>query len=256
MTVSDAINRKIEVALIDSTWTSSGGANPVDNIIKTLGEFDHADIDDEIRNIVLEVIAASEEAETTASQTISGDVNSQEGKELEKEINKVNESLTNLTDSAFGDLADLTRNQVSNLSGFAKNPFQFMLTNFFKKFAKGAGIIALATIIFAAVQLIISELMKPGRFLDRRFKRIAADEIFLFNSREDVAELRQGFRTVTITTIPFLKGSQLRGQISGNLYNPSAIPMNRLDPRRTIDPIIETQSSSRNSKFFNRRNKR
>ncbi len=158
--------------------------------------------------------------------------------------------------SPFGDLANMTGRQYANLHQFSKNPFNFIFNNIFKKFAKGAGIIALATIIFAAVNLIISELLKPGRLLDRRFKRIAADEIFLFNSREDIAELRQGFRTVTITTIPFLKGSQLRGQISGNLYNPSAIPMNRLDPRRTVPPMVTTQSSSRASRFANRRSSR
>lgn len=225
------------------------------NTIFSLDEMEHPDFESEIYAIVHEKVNFLQ-TEIQNEKKLAGSKNGiTDSRELEKEINKVNEELENLTKSPLGDLTTLTREQTRNLAQFSKDPFQFIFTRIFKKFGKGAGIIALATIIFSAVQLIISELMKPGRLLDRRFKRIAQDEIFLFNSTEDVAELRQGFRTVTITTIPFLRGSQLRGQISGNLYNPTAIPMNRLDPRRTIPPIVSTQNSSRGSKFFNRRNR-
>jgi len=253
LTLGDTINRMIEVALTGAKITSASPGH-VNNVF-LLEEMDHSDLEGEIRSIIEEEIAFAEIEAIKAPDNLTGGDTADAAK-LQKEIEAVTEDFSNLKKSPFGDLADITGSQVANLQQFSKNPFQFMLANFLKKFAKGAGIIALATIIFAAVQLIISELLKPGRFLDRRFKRIAADEILLFNSREDVAELRQGFRTVTITTIPFLKGSQLRGQISGNLYNPSAIPMNRLDPRRTVPPIIATQSSSRASRFANRRNSR
>ena len=243
----------IEIALTGAKITSASPGHV--NTVFLLEEMDHSDLETEIRSIIEEEINFAEFEAIKAPDNLTGGDPADAAK-LQKQIDTVSEDFSNLKKSPFGDLASITGSQVSNLQSFSKNPFQFMLTNFFKKFAKGAGIIALATIIFAAVNLIINELLKPGRFLDRRFKRIAADEILLFNSREDVAELRQGFRTVTITTIPFLKGSQLRGQISGNLYNPTAIPMNRLDPRRTIAPIIETQSSSRGSKFANRRNSR
>jgi small-conductance mechanosensitive channel len=170
-----------------------------------------------------------------------------------EQLKGINEELKQFDNTSLSDLKNLTKEQTGNIQSFSRDPFKFMLTKFFKKFAKGAGVLALATVIFAAVHLIITELMKPGRFLDRRFKRMAQKEILLFNSREEVAELRQGFRTVTITTMPFLKGAELRGQISGNLYNPTAIPMNRLDSRRVIPPIVSTQNSSRANKFFNRR---
>ena len=34
MTLADEINRMIETILMSSTWTSSGGKNPVENFIK------------------------------------------------------------------------------------------------------------------------------------------------------------------------------------------------------------------------------
>ena len=253
MTLSDSINRMIEVALTGAKITSASPQHV--NTVFLLDEMDHSDLESEIQTIIADQINFAErEAATAVDALTTGDP--AEVAKLQREIDTVSESFDNLQKSPFGDLADMTGSQVANLQQFSKNPFNFIFNNIFKKFAKGAGIIALATIIFAAVNLIISELLKPGRLLDRRFKRIAADEIFLFNSREDIAELRQGFRTVTITTIPFLKGSQLRGQISGNLYNPSAIPMNRLDPRRTVPPMVTTQSSSRASRFANRRSSR
>jgi len=249
MTLSDTINRMIEVVLFGAKISSASPAKV--NTVTSLDEIEQADLESEIRTIIQEEIS-TQEIDAIKSSDISSK-NKAAASEVDRKVDKLTDTLDNLKESPFGTLESLTRSQVSNLQGFSRDPFKFLFANFFKKFAKGAGIIALATIIFAAVQLIISELLKPGRALDRRFKRVARDEFLLFNSREEQAELRQGFRTVTITTIPFLRGSELRGQISGNLYNPTAIPMNRLDPRRTIAPIVSAQNSSRASKFFNRR---
>lgn len=250
MTISDSINRMIEIALTGAKITSASPGHI--NTVFLLEEMDHTGLDDEIRAIVEEEISLSEIEAIKAPDELTG--GSSNNSELSREVDGLSESLSNLKKSPFGDLSDITREQASNLASFSRNPFQFMLNNFFKKFARGAGIVALATIIFAAVQLIISELLKPGRALDRRFRRVAKDEIFLFNSREEQAELRQGFRTVTVTTMPFLRGvDQTRGQVSGNLYNPTAIPMNRIDPRRATVPLIQAQNSSRASRFYNRR---
>ena len=250
MALGDIINRMIEVALTGAKITSASPGH-VNNVF-LLEEMDHPELENEIRTIIAEEIEFAEIEAIKAPDSLTGGESTDPA--LKKEINNLQETLNNLKESPFGGLATLTREQVSNLQSFSKDPFQFIFTKFFKKFAKGAGIVALASIIFAAVQLIISELMKPGRILDRRFRRVARDEILLFNSLEEQAQLRQGFRTVTVTTIPFLKGSQLQGQISGNLYNPTVIPMNRIDPRRLVAPIVSRQNASRGSKFFNRRN--
>ncbi len=250
MAISDVINRMIEIALTGAKITSASPGHV--NTVFLLEEMDHPELEDEIRSIIEEEINFAEvEAVKAPDSLTDNDVSPQ----LKKEVDSLTDNLKNLKESPFGSLASLTRSQTTVLQSFSKNPFQFMFTVFFKRFSKGVGVLLLATAIFTAVQFIIAELMKPGRFLDRRFKRLARDEILLFNSREDQAELRQGFRTITVTTMPFLKGAELRGQISGNLYNPTAIPMNRLDPRRVISPIISTQNSSRGSRFgrFGRR---
>lgn len=245
--LGDIVNRMIEVALTGAKITSASPGHV--NQVFLLEETDHSDLESAIRGIIEEEINISEIDAIKAPDTLTG---SDISPDLKKEVNTLQESLDNLQKSPFGELASITREQASNLQSFSKDPFQFMLNRFFKKFAKGAGVVLLATVIFAAVQLILTELFKAGRLLDRRFRRIARDEILLFNSREEVAELRQGFRTVTVTTMPFLKGSELRGQISGNLYNPTAIPMNRLDKRRVKPPLVSSQNSSRSGRFGRR----
>ena len=101
-----------------------------------------------------------------------------------------------------GELNQFTSTQFGNVKEFAKNPFTFITGTVFRKFAKGAGIIALAVIIFEAVKFIISELLKPGRLLDRRFKRNIKDELIAFRRREDQQKLKQGFSNIIITTTP------------------------------------------------------
>ena len=101
-----------------------------------------------------------------------------------------------------------TSSQFGNLKEFVSNPAQFMIQTVFRKFAKGAGIFALALIIFEAVKWIISELLKPGRFLDLRFKRDINQEIIAFRQREDQQRLKQGFSNIIITTTPRLRGGQ------------------------------------------------
>lgn len=248
MTISDKINRAFETILLGAKITSASPEHV--NTVFLLEEMDHSDFESDIREIVQEELELSGTQDTSKTDVITTG-GSGKGKSLasvETQVNNVEESLGNLDDS-LGGLADMTNTQITVLQGFSKNPFQFMLSNFFKKFAKGAGIVALATIIFAAVQLIISELLKPGRLLDRRFKRIAKDEILLFNSVQEQAELRQGFKTVIITTMSFLSGGEVAGQISGNLYNPTRVPMDRIDPRRAITPIVSSQNGSRSSNF-------
>jgi len=256
MTLSDSINRMIEVALLGAKITSAGTQRVINKVI-SIDQQDHTDLESEIRAIVEEEVKnAIESDEITEPTPTSKKSIRDDPAKTKKEVSALTETVENFKESPFGTMEDITRQQVSNLRGISKDPFKFMLNNFFKRFARGAGIVALATIIFAAVELIISELFKPGRLLDIIFRRVAKDEILLFNTTEEQAELRQGFRTVTVTTIPFLRGNDLRGQISGNLYNPTAIPMNRIDPRRVIPPLISAQNSSRASKFSNRRNSR
>jgi len=251
MTLSDKINRMIEFALNGAQITSASPEKT--NEIFFLEEMEQADLEIDIRQIVKEEIKLTE-TKTSKDSVKSVTDKTKTSSTVNKKVDELDESLTNLDDS-LGDLANLSRTQIGNLQTFSKDPFKFMVGRVFKKLSKGAGILLLVSIIKLAVEFIITELMKPGRPLDRRFKRIARNEILLFNNVAEQAELRQGFRTVTITTMQFLSSAEVAGQISGNLYNPTRIPMDRIDPRRVIPPITSTQNSSRASKFFNRRNK-
>lgn len=251
MTLSDVINRMIEVAL-NGVKISSASKNHI-NTVTAISEIENPDLETDINNLIEESLANNQNL--TSQQNKQGRELFDEKTKIDQKIKNVDDKLSELDTTSLKDLKNLTNQQVSNLTEITRDPFKFIFGNVFKKFAKGAGVLALVTVIFSAVQIIIAELMKPGRFLDRRFKRVARDEILLFNSTEEQAELRQGFRTVTVTTIPFLRGSEIRGQISGNLYNPTAIPMNRLDERRVISPILSAQNASRASKFFGRRSK-
>lgn len=248
MAISDVINKMIEIALTGAKITSASPGHV--NTVFLLEEMDHPELEDEIRNIIEEEIKLTK-VEDVKTPNLTGD----DSTKLKKEVNILTETQEKFKASPLGTLTSLTRSQTEVLQSFTKNPFEFIITRFFKKMPKGTPHIILILAVLAAVKIVISELMKSGRLLDRRFKRLIRDEILLFNSREEQAELRQGFRTVTVTTMPFLKGAELRGQISGNLYNPTAISMNRLDPRRVISPIMSTQNSSRGSRFgrFGRR---
>ena len=128
MTLSDSINRAIEIALTGAKITSASPGH-VNNVF-LLEEMDHTNIDDEVRRIVEEEINLLNLSPTdTTNQLASTDTGSPSN--LQKEINEVNEEMDNLLDSSLGSLANLTREQANNLASFSKDPFTFMLNRFF-----------------------------------------------------------------------------------------------------------------------------
>ena len=234
MTFSDTINRMIENILQASTWTSAGGNNPVDNFIKEFRGVENPDLEAEIKDLI--------EKEQPSGKR--------------KKQKDINDKVENFEAGNVGDLQKLTSQQFGNVKQMATNPVQFIFATTIKKLGKFARFGAFAFFAFLidqGVRFAINEAMKPGRWLDRRFKRIIKSEILLFNTEREQQELRQGFRSVIITTMKFLRGDQVRGQISGNLYNPSVIPLNRRDPRRVVEPNPRTQGLRGQSRFFNRR---
>ena len=115
----------------------------------------------------------------------------------------------------MGEINNFTSSQMGNVRQIATDPTGFLIQTFMKKFAKGIGVIALAVIIMEAVKWIISELLKPGRMLDVRFKRDISKEIIAFRRREEQQKLKQGFSNLIITTSPGLRGGQ--GQMTNTL---------------------------------------
>jgi len=125
-----------------------------------------------------------------------------------KAINDTVKKVKKWDDTNIGDINRFTSQQFGNVRELATDPTGFIIRTFIKKFAKGVGIIALALIIFEAVKWVISEMLKPGRFLDLRFRRDITKEIIAFRRREDQQKLKQGFSNIIITTTSGLRGGQ------------------------------------------------
>jgi hypothetical protein len=117
-----------------------------------------------------------------------------------------------------------------------------------RKFAKGAGVAALALIIFEAVKFVISELIKPGRFLDTRFKRDIREEILQFQRRQDQQNLRRGFSNVIITSSPRLRGST--NQAAQTTYSLNLVRTNQIPNSIGWNPIsnLAAGQSPRNTR--------
>jgi hypothetical protein len=156
-----------------------------------------------------------------------------------------------------GDLQRFSSGQFGNVKQLATNPFQFVFGTVFKKFGKigRAGIfVGLGLLIWEIVQFILEEAMKPGRILDRRFKRIASREIIIFTDRQEQEELRAGFKSVITTTAPYLRGG--KGQISGNFYTNSSVGLSRVfyDGRApAVKNNVRTQGLSRPNNYLQSR---
>jgi len=132
------------------------------------------------------------------------EIDVKEQKDISESVKKVKK----FDKGNVGEMQRFTSSQFGNIREFSKNPLTFIIGTVFKKLAKGAGVLILVSLITAAVKIIISELLKPGRFLDRRFKRDITKEIIAFRRREDQQKLKQGFSNIIITTMPRLRGGQ------------------------------------------------
>lgn len=189
MTVSETVNRMIETVLRSSTWTSAGGKNPVDNFIKELRGTENPDLDAEIKDLL-----------ESGGKSVDGKQN---------EITGIKSDIKGLKEGNLGELGKLTQDQIGNVKGLAQNPVK-MMGSMFTKFAKIAGPVAVAFIIWESVQFIIFELLKSGRLLDRKFKRDIKFEILAFRTREDKQKLKQGFARIIVTSMPRLRGGQFQ----------------------------------------------
>jgi len=136
---------------------------------------------------------------------------------------KDNLLLKEFRDGPVGMVHRFTQEQASNLIKFTTSPGQFFIAGFGKALKKlgGAatkgGIIGIiALIVYELTLFALDEMMKPGRPLDRRFKRIARLETMNFYERTLQEELRHGYQEIRITTQQGLRGGQ--SQVNGNLF--------------------------------------
>ena len=211
--LADIVNQMIGRSLESAEFTS---ANPTHiNTLIQINEIDNPDIESEVRKIVRE--------ETQGGKSIkSGNDSTDEAfntLQVKQTLDNT-KKLKRLDKGNIGDIHRMTSNQYGNIRELANNPASFMMNTMFRKLAKGAGIIGFALLIFEAVKWIISELMKPGRMLDIRFKRDINNEIIAFRQREEQQKIKQRFSSIIITTAPRLRGGQSQAlntlDIAGN----------------------------------------
>ena len=185
MTLADEINRMILKIVESLEITSAGGASPNINTVIQANEQEQPDLE--------ALIQKGADDDTT-----------KESKRIDLTLKKVER----WDKGNIGDINRFTSQQIGNLKDFVTNPTGFVFRTFLRKFSKGVGAIALAIIIFEAIKIVISELFKPGRVFDIRFKRDIRGEIIAFRKREDQQKLKQGFSNIIITTQPRLRGGQ------------------------------------------------
>ena len=204
---SDLIRNMIESAL-DNVHITSANPSHINELYSDdyKSAISNPDFEVEIKKIIRE--------NTTGKSGGVGDSEDQTKKD-KKALTEVTGKVKLFEKGNMGEINNFTSSQMGNVRQIATDPTGFLIQTFMKKFAKGIGVIALAVIIMEAVKWIISELLKPGRMLDVRFKRDISKEIIAFRRREEQQKLKQGFSNLIITSSSRLRGGQ--GQVTNTL---------------------------------------
>lgn len=159
--------------------------------------------------------------------------------------------LKELNESPVGIVKDFTREQATNLRKFTANPGQFFIAGLGKILGRVGGAAAkggifgvLALIIYEISLFVLDEMMKPGRPLDRRFKRIASLEVMNFYERQLQEEIRHGYQEIRVTTRTGLRGGA--SQVNGNLFefNSGSTGIIQSSPYRSSQEIYRSESAS------------
>ena len=160
----------------------------------------------------------------------------------------------NLKQGPAGQLNAFTSEQFANIKRAATNPGQFILGAFTKKLGKVGGAVArggliglIALIVYETVLFVLDQLMMPGRWLDRRFKRLARLETMNFYERTLQEEIRHGYQEIRVTTMQGLRGGA--SQVNGNLFEFSsgATGIIQSSPYRSSQDIYQSQNSNGNT---------
>lgn len=129
-----------------------------------------------------------------------------------------------------GQIHRLSTQATSNLMKMATNPGAFFISGLTKIFGKYGGAAArggiyalIALLVYETTLFAIRQLMEPGRWLDRRYRRIARVETMNFYERTLQEELRHGYIEMRVTTMQGLRGGA--SQVSGNYFEFSSGPV-------------------------------
>lgn len=188
------------------------------------------DVDEEDRQLISNVsedLAKTDEQQGISkvtrkgTQTEAQKIQAEEKEEVEQE--KTKDYIKEIKDGPLGTINDFTKEQVNNLRQIVTNPGQFLVAGLTKKLgkygsaaAKGGLYAIIAVLVYEIVLFLIDQAMQPGRWLDRRFRRIARVETFKFYERTLQEELRHGYVEMRVSTIQGLRGGV--SQVNGNLF--------------------------------------
>lgn len=133
-------------------------------------------------------------------------------------------------EGTVGRINRLSAQASSNLMKMAVNPGAFFISGLTKVLGKFGGAAArggiyavIALLVYETTLFAIRQLMEPGRWLDRRYRRIARVETMNFYERTLQEELRHGYLEMRITTMQGLRGGA--SQVSGNYFEFSSGPV-------------------------------
>ena len=156
-----------------------------------------------------------------------------------------------LKEGPVGIVHSFTQEQAANLRKFVTNPSSFLiagLTKILGKYgktaAKGGLYAIIALLVYETVMFVIDQLMQPGRWLDRRFKRLARIETMNFYERTLQEEIRHGYQEIRVTTMEGLRGGA--SQVNGNFFEFSsgATGIIQSSPYRSSQDIYKSQNAS------------
>lgn len=143
---------------------------------------------------------------------------------LKKDLDllEMKKQVKEIESGAMGQFSKLSSSQTKNLMSLVSNPGKFVVSSLGKylgKYGRAArvgiyGVIAL--LVYQITMFTIDEMMKPGRPLDRRFKRIAQIETMNFYDRLLQEEIYHGYQDVRVTTISGLRGGA--SQVNGGFF--------------------------------------
>lgn len=137
---------------------------------------------------------------------------------LEREKNAL--QIKQFKEGNLGKIHSFSSEKMSNLDQLVSRPFQFIFSKVAKKLGKFGVVSLIAVLVLATVNLVLQESMKPGRWLDRRFRRISRVETMNFYDQQLQEELRHGYAEMRVSTMQGLRGGQ--SQVNGNLFEFSA----------------------------------
>jgi len=150
-----------------------------------------------------------------------------------------------------GKIHNFTSEQFANLRQAATNPGQFIVGAFTRKLGKYGGAAAkggiyamIALLVYETILFVLDQLMQPGRWLDRRFKRLARLETMNFYERTLQEEIRHGYQEIRVTTMEGLRGGA--SQVNGNLFEFSsgATGIIQSSPYRNSQEIYRSQNAT------------